>query len=279
MILATFCSCSKDAENNEIVTAKSIEKTPNILEFSKISEAIDNIDNKSKISIEEQMSSYLDKHYDENFHAEFSKIKKNSLKKSTNKGTSTDDAVDLDKELKDAGFTEIQMEFITKTTALYPLDESEDVTKNDFVDVESIKTGLLNIRNEVYENTILDITQKEQLYTYIDLQYATLESIVNYAEKVTATTTLTGKLNFSFKQFVNIVVSIVVTTAVGAAIAAMRTLNPYGIMIGAGAGFVSGTISAANNSCIKICGTGYCNTSYKDCYSKNYTTSFFFKYN
>jgi hypothetical protein len=278
MILA-FCSCSKEAENNENVTTESIEKTPNLQEFSKISKAIDNINVKSKISIEEQMVAYLDENYDENYRAEFAKAKSNQKTSLTKKGGATDEAVDLDKELNDAGFTEVQKEFITRTTALYPLDESEDVTKETSIDVESIKTGLLNIRNEVYGDTRLDITQKEQLYTYIDLQYATLGSIVNYAEKVAATAPLTGKLKFSFKKFVNIVVSVIITTAVGAVLAAVVSFgNPVGVLVGAGGGFVSGTVSAFNNSCIKICGTGYCHTDYDDCYTNKYLTGLF-KYN
>ena len=278
MILA-FCSCSKETENNENVTAKSIEKTPNLQEFSKISKAIDNINVKSKISIGEQMVSYLDENYDGNYRAEFAKARSSQKTSLSKKEGATDEAVDLDKELNDAGFTEVQKEFTTKITALYPLDESEDLTKETSIDVESIKTGLLNIRNEVYGDTRLNITQKEQLFTYIDLQYATLGSIVNYAEKVTATASLTGKLKFSFKKFVNIVVSVIITTAVGAVLAAVASAgNPIGTLIGAGGGFISGAVSALNNSCIKIYGTGYCHTDYNDCYTNKYLTGLF-KYN
>lgn len=273
MILA-FCSCSKEAENNENVTAKSIEKTPNLQEFSKISKAIDNINVKSKISIEEQMISFLDENYHGNYRAEFAKAKSNQKSSLTKKGTSTDEVIDLDKELNDVGFTEIQKEFITKTTALYPLDESDDSTKDESIDVEGIKIGLLNIRNEVYGDTRLDITQKEQLYTYIDLQYATLGSIVNYAEKVAATAPLTGKLKFSFKKFVNIIVSIVICTVSMAVIAAVVTLGK-GTLVGAGAGFVSGTISAFDNRCVKICGTGYCHSDYDDCDTGKYLVNYF----
>lgn len=161
------------------------------------------------------MVSYLDKKYDKNFHAEFAKAKNNQKSSLTQKGTSADEAIDLDKELDNAGFTEIQKEFISKTTALYPLEESEDTAKENSIDTESIKKGLLNIRNEVSNDFRLNVAQKEQLYTYIDLQYATLGSVINYVEKVGITSDNTTK-RFSLRKAINQVFSIVVGVTVGA---------------------------------------------------------------
>lgn len=74
---------------------------------------------------------------------------------------------------------------------------------------------------------------------------------------------------------INIVVSVVITTASGALLGGIREFNTIAVIIGAAGGFILGTVSAFNNRCIKICGTGYCNTSHDDCYTSKYLTELF----
>jgi len=257
-ITILFISCSKEND-----TSKDVVNLTNLDKYQKLADAIDNVDARSKASVEEQMASYLDDKYDKNFHTEFAKAKNKQKSSLFQKGASTDETIDLDKLLDEAAFTEVQKEFVKKSTALYPLDDSDKVTKTDSLDVEKIKLGLLNVRGEVTEDIRLNAFQKEQLYTYIDLQYVTLGSVINYVEKVGDLSNNTTK-KFSFRKMINQVFSIVVGVAVGAVLGSAGGV-PGSI---AGAVVIGGGVAYDvfhNNTCIKICGIGSCNTGFFSC--------------
>jgi hypothetical protein len=257
-IVILFISCSKEND-----TSKEVASLPNQDKYQNLANAINNIDVKSKVSPQEQMVTYLDDKYD-NFNTEYVKVKSKQKSTLTHKGTSADNTYDLDAALNSAGITEIQKEFIAKTNALFPLDKSDDQTaKTDSLDVEKIKLGLLNVRGEVTDDIRLNSLEKEQLYSYIDAEYITLGSVVNYVENVNALNNNTTK-RFSFRKFVNQVFSIVVGVVVG-------------VVLGSGGG-IAGSIAGGvllgglvahdvfhNNTCIKICGIGSCSVGFFTC--------------
>src|SRR5436190_1357377 len=128
MILA-FCSCSKESDNGGTQTAKTITETPNVKEFSKIAEAIDNIDPNSQMALESQMANYLN--VDNESIADFKvQFEKNSIYGKNASGGS-DGVIDLDQQLEAAGFTDIQKEFASKVTALYPAATNNDIDSDD----------------------------------------------------------------------------------------------------------------------------------------------------
>lgn len=173
-----------------------------------------------------------------------------------------DEVVDLDKQLEAAGFTLVQKEYVAKITELYPLTESNSTASDDET-VKKIKLGLLDIENEIALESRLDDTQKHQMFTYIGMQYATLDSIINYVEKAVGTSS-TGKWKISLRKIINIVITVVVWTAVGAVLG--TPMGPVGVIAGAAVlGGVAVNESLKNNTCIKICGIGYCNTSFFSC--------------
>lgn len=274
-VSAAFLMIGCSEEKNDMrVTAKTVMNTPNVKQFKSIAAAIDNLEVGGKVGLEDQLGRYLDPDDSKGIKLALENAKLANKKVVTAKEGYENQAVDLDKELSEVGFTDVQKEFISKITALYPLENSdnEKVVDDDLI-VRNIKEGLLGLRNEVFSDARLNTIQKEQIYVYIDLQYTTLDSIVNYAERVVSTTQ-TGKWKISFKKIVNIVVSVVVTVAVTAVITVAKAPTNIALIVGGCAGFVSGVLSASNNNCIKICGTGYCDTSFNDCYSRNYLTAF-----
>lgn len=277
-VVSFFTCCTKDNAVSE-----TIANIPNIKEYRKLSDAIDNINVKSKIPADEQMIFYLDKKYHENYRKGFEKRKTEMKNDLSAKSVSENNLVNLDDELNGAGFTYIQKAFIKKTTNLYPLDVegNNNFSDDKYIIVENIKKGLLNIRNEVLEDTRLNSIEKDQLYNYIDVQYITLGSIFNYVERtVDNQKQLNGKWKISFKKIINIVISVIITTAVALIVAAVITLgNPEGTVLGGIIGFGSSLVSAANNRCIKFCGTGYCDTSFDDCYTGRLETAFVIKPN
>lgn len=268
-----LAGCSEE-KNDVEVTAGTVVNTPNVKEFKSIAAAIDNLEVSSAVGLEDQLGDYLDHDGSKGLKKALENAKAATANTVTAKAQEGYQAVDLDKELLEAGLTDVQKEFISKITTLYPLEDSisEKVVDDDVI-VGNVKEGLLKVRNEVFADERLSTAQKEQLYVYVDLQYSTLESIVNYAEKLVSATQ-TGKWKISFKKIVNIVVSVVVTVAVTAVITVIKAPTNIALIVGGCAGFVSGVLSASNNNCIKICGTGCCNTSFNDCYSKNYLTAF-----
>lgn len=266
-----FSSC--DDKNNELVTAETAKELPNVVEFTKMAEAIDNLNVSSKTSVEDQLVNYLDKEFSGDFKQEFQRMKRNGQTSLTAKGN--DEVVDLDQQLDTAGFTPVQKEYVSKITGLYPLTESNSTVSDDET-VKKIKLGLLGIRNEIVLESRLDDTQKQQMFTYIDMQYVTLDSVISYVEKTVASST--GKWKISLKKIINIVVSVIVTTVVMAVIGIVAG-SAEGAFLGAIAGFGSSLVSATQNKCIKLCGTGYCDTAWDDCYTGRFETAFTIKYN
>jgi len=249
-----------DDKNNELVKSETAEKLPNVIEFTKMAKAIDNLNVSSKLSVEDQLVSYLDKEFPGDFKQEFQRMKRSRQTSLTAKGN--DEVVDLDKQLEAAGFTLVQKEYVAKITGLYPLTESNSSASDDET-VKKIKLGLLDIENEIALESRLDDTQKQQMFNYIGMQYATLDSIINYVEKVVGTSS-TGKWKISLRKIINIVVTVVVWTAVGAVLG--TPLGPVGVIAGAAIlGGVATNESLKNNTCLKICGIGYCNTSFFSC--------------
>lgn len=272
-IIVLFSAC--EDKNDELVTAETAKKLPNVVEFTKMAEAIDNLNVSSKTSVENQLVNYFDKEFSGDFKQEFQSMKRSNQMSLTAKGD--DEVVDLDKQLDEAGFTDVQKEYVSKITELYPLTESNSTVSDDET-VKKIKLGLLGIRNEVVLESRLDDAQKQQMFTYIDMQYVTLDSVINYVEKTVALST--GKWKISLKKIINIVVSVIITTVITTVIAVIATQgSPEGGFVGAIAGFASSIISAAQNKCIKFCGTGYCNTAWDDCYTGRLETAFTIKHN
>lgn len=266
-VIVLFSAC--DDKNNELVTAETAKELPNVVEFTKMAEAIDNLNVSSKTSVEDQLVNYLDKEFSGDFKQEFQRMKRNGQTSLTAKGN--DEVVDLDQQLDTAGFTPVQKEYVSKITGLYPLTESNSTVSDDET-VKKIKLGLLGIRNEIVLESRLDDTQKQQMFTYIDMQYVTLDSVINYVEKTVASST--GKWKISLKKIINIVVSIVITTVVVAVLVAVRAGTDAGALLGGAIGFLSGTIAAVKNRCIKVCGTGYCDTAWNDCDTSRLETEF-----
>lgn len=272
-IIVLFSAC--DDKNNELVTAETAKELPNVVEFTKMAEAIDNLNVSSKTPVEDQLVNYFDKEFSGDFKQKFQRMKKSGQTSLTAKGN--DEVVDLDQQLDTAGFTPVQKEYVSKITGLYPLTESNSTVSDDET-VKKIKLGLLDIRNEVVLESRLDDAQKQQMFTYIDMQYVTLDSVINYVEKTVASST--GKWKISLKKIINIVVSVIVTTVVMAVIGLVAAVGaPEAALLGAIAGFGSSLVSATKNSCIKLCGTGYCDSAWNDCYTGRYETAFTIKYN
>lgn len=262
LMILIFCSCSKEADNNEMVTAKSIENTPNIQEFSKIADAFDNIDVKSKISPKNQMINFLDKEYSENFRESFYDIQEKTLVSKGN--TVINGVVDLDEKLANLNFSELLKEYLNKTMALYSNDEDTKTTSlAEAKAIDEIKEGLLILRNEIAADSKLNNIEKEQMYMLIDLQYTTVFSTFKYVERVQELNSITSK-RFSFRKMINQTLSIITGVFVGAFLGTGG--GPIGQIAGAvvlGGGIAYDTFH--NNTCIKICGVGSCDTSYFSC--------------
>jgi hypothetical protein len=284
IVMIFLNSCADENKDNHI-TAETIQNLPSIKEYKNLADAIDNIDKTSKISIEKQITNYLDKKLSKNFSAELSdykaKLRVTSSTNSTARLESPTEILDLDQQLNDVGFSYLQKQYISKITSLYPLEDASAVEVSDDVVVSEIKNGLINIRNIIADDGGLSKVERYQLFDYIDVQYATLNSVVDYVKtNMDSSLTPTAKFKISFKKIVNVVVSIVITTAICLISAAIVSLgNPEAAVIGGIAGFVSGVISSTKNSCIKFCGTGYCNTDWDDCYTSQYKTFFVLKSN
>jgi hypothetical protein len=221
------------------------------------------------------MINQLDKRFS-GFSKEYSS-QKSSRKSSVSFKVADTVSASLDHQLNEIGFSTLQREYVERTSLLYPSEKNSfEEDKADIIN--NTQSGLLVIRNEVYNDLRLSLEQKDQLYNCIDMQYATLESVFGYVEREVAFNSINKRWKISFKKIVNIVVSVVLTTVISAAVAAIKVPSDTALIIGGSAGFVSGVISATKNSCIKICGTGYCDTSYNDCYSSSYLTFFTLKY-
>jgi hypothetical protein len=260
-----------------MVTDKTVKELPNVVSFKKMSDAIDHLNVNSKVSVENQLVNYLDKNISGDFKLKFQKMKRSTSVSLTSKEVGG--VVDLDQQLNEVGFTDVQKGYVYKITALYPLtDNNGNSNVNDDTAVKNIKSGLLIVRNEVMSDVRLNESQKQQMYTYIDMQYITLDSVINYVEKIVSSPT--SKWKISLKKIINIVVSVIVTTVISAVIGIVAAVGaPEGAFLGAIAGFGSSLISAAQNRCIKFCGTGYCNTAWDDCYTGRLETAFTIKYN
>lgn len=256
-IIVLFSAC--EDKNDALVTAETAKKLPNVVEFTKMAEAIDNLNVSSKTSVEDQLVNYFDKEFSGDFKQEFQRMKRSGSTSLTAKGNN--EFVTLDQQLDTASFTPVQKEYVSKITGLYPLDE-ESLSQNDELTVKNIKAGLLNIRNEVSSDSKLETSHKNQLCVYIDMQYATLDSVINYVEKAIGTST--GKWKISLRKIINIVVSVVVSVAMGAVLGSSG--GPIGQIVGAVvAGGVMADYAIHDNRCIKICGVGWCNTSFFSC--------------
>lgn len=260
LMILVFCSCSKEDESNESVTAESIEKTTNIQNFKKIADAFDNIDVKSKMSQKNQMIIFLDKEYSGDFKEQFNINQKNSV---ASKGNSDDNGIiDLEQKMATLNFSQLQKEYLNKTMVLYSNQEETKTTSvNETQAIDDIKAGLLIIRNEIATDSKLKDEEKEQMYLVIDLQYATVFSTFKYVERVQESSSITSK-KFSFRKMINQTLSIVVGIVVGACLGTAG--GPVGQVVGAVAG---GAVVAYdvfhNNRCFKLFrGVGSCDTSF-----------------
>lgn len=293
--LSKVSQVNKNANTAEIgkniVTAETIQDLPSIKEYRKLADAIDKIDKKSKVPEETQIANYLDQKYFKNYTTDLQKFKsKIKIIKSVNTDsklavddnpTGFNEVLDLDQQLNEVGFAYLQRQYVTEITSLYPLDDASTIEITDNQVVDNIKTGLINTRNRVAQDLRLTNSEQYQLFDYIDVQYATLYSVVDYVKTNMGSSQIpTARFSISFKKILNIVVSIIVTTAICLVTAAIGSLgNPDAAVIGGIFGFASGVTSAVKNSCIKFCGTGYCNTAWNDCYTSQFKTFFTLKSN